>query len=72
MTTWNEISREEACSLLGEGVHTGLRKGSDASDSGTLWRAIFESKTTAWSDALDYAVWGLNEMGYGICRKETE
>lgn len=53
--------------LLAEGVHAGLRKGSEARDSGTLWRAISDSRTSAWSDAISFALdpyfsmWGGDE-----------
>lgn len=68
---WQPVDADEVCSLLGEGVHTGLRKGSEAPSSGPLWRAISESKDSAWSDAIAYAVWGLEHMGYRVC-KEVE
>ena len=66
---WEPISDEEAQEQIGEGVHTGLRKGSDAPSSGPLWRAISDSNDGAWSDALAYCVWGLESMGYRICKQ---
>ena len=54
-------------STLAEGVHTGLRKGTDASDSTMLWNAIANSRTSAWGDAIRYAIdpyfsmWGGNK-----------
>lgn len=53
--------------LLSEGVHAGLRKGTDAPDSHALWAAIAGSKTSAWSDAIAFALdpyftmWGGDE-----------
>jgi hypothetical protein len=52
------------------GMHTGLRKGSEAMSSMTIWRAISESQDSAWSDAAMYCVWGLKQMGYKITREE--
>jgi len=39
---------------VAEGVHTGLRKGSNAADADALWKAIRASKTSAWSDACAF------------------
>ncbi len=38
-------------SYLGEGIHTGLRRGSDTEASTDTWQAIHDS-TTAWSDLV--------------------
>lgn len=65
------VDDKTAASLLGEGIHTGLRKGTDAEDSHELWKAISDSDTTAWSDAIDYCLWGLKEMGYQIYKVES-
>lgn len=65
--TYEPVTDEAAADLIGEGVHTGLRKGSEAASSGPLWRAISESEDGAWSDAVRYCVWGLKTMGYVIC-----
>lgn len=48
------------------GVHTGLRKGSEAPSSASLHRAISDSIDSAWTDAARYCVWGLNRMGYKV------
>lgn len=64
------VSDDEFASLLGEGIHTGLRKGSEAPSSATLHRAIRESTDSAWGDALAYAVNGLRMMGYRLVREE--
>ena len=61
----------ELADNIAVGMHTGLRKGSDAPSSGLLWRAIGESTDSAWSDAAAFCVWGLKEMGYKITREET-
>lgn len=70
--TWTPIEDDLATEIIGEGLHTGLRKGSEAEDAHALWVAIKQSDTSAWSDALDYLVWGLGEMGLAVCRKESE
>lgn len=43
-------------SYIGESMHTGLRKGSEADDAATLWRSIADSRTGAWSDAAAFTV----------------
>ena len=48
--------REEGAELLAEGVHTGLRKGTDASDAMTLHAAIRASRSSAWGDAVEWAL----------------
>jgi hypothetical protein len=65
--TWTKIPDEDAVSILGEGLHTGLRKGTDAPEAMALHRAIGDSDR-AWSDALHYLVWGLDQMGLAVCR----
>lgn len=57
------MTKDEFCSLVGEGLHTGLRKGSGAPSADGLWRAISQSADGAWSDALDYMAWGFEFMG---------
>lgn len=62
------VDRETAVSLIAEGVHTGLRKGTDAPNSGILWRGISNSSDSSWEDAVDYCVSGLESMGYRIVK----
>ncbi|QNJ56034.1 hypothetical protein SEA_RASPUTIA_144 [Microbacterium phage Rasputia] len=66
------VSDEEFKSMLGEGVHTGLRKGSGAPSAPALHTAIAQSDDGAWGDALGYAVWGLRFMGYELVKVEHE
>jgi hypothetical protein len=68
-TTYIPIPEEEIRSLIGEGLHTGLRKGTDAPGANALWTAIADSDQ-AWSDALRFLVRGLEVMGLAVCRKE--
>lgn len=65
-----EVSDDDLTSLIGEGVHTGLRKGTDAEDAHDLWTAISQSNTTAWSDAVEFCVSGLRTMGFKVYREE--
>jgi hypothetical protein len=66
-STWEPVDAEEAASLIGEGVHTGLRKGTDAEGAHDLWEAIRKSDDGAWGAALEYMVSGLESMGYRLC-----
>lgn len=72
MTTYEPVPDEEAQEQIAVGVHTGLRKGSEAPSSGRLWRRISQSNDGAWTDAVAYCVWGLNSMGYVLCKKVEE
>lgn len=63
---WAPVSLDEAQSLIGEGLHTGLRKGTEADGAHDLWVAINDS-AGAWDDALAYCMWGLESMGYKLC-----
>ena len=67
--TWVPVDDNEAASLIGEGVHTGMRKGSDRPDSHTLWKAV-QSHDDVWSDALAYCIDGLSSMGYALCKEQ--
>lgn len=67
--TYKDVSDEDFKSLLGEGIHTGLRKGTDAPGAHDLWVSISNSGQ-AWSGAVAYAVWGLKYMGYKLVEEE--
>lgn len=66
--TYEKIPDDEAQDILGEGIHTGLRKGTDAPGSHKAWKAI-AAENSGWSDALKFFLWGLDYMGYAICKK---
>ena len=68
-TVYEPVSKEVAQEQIAIGVHTGLRKGSEAPDSAKLWRAIHDSNDSSWSDAVRYCVNGLEAMGYAVCKK---
>lgn len=69
-TKYTPMEREQAVENIAIGVHTGLRKGSDAPSSGDLWQAIGASTDSAWLDACTYCIAGLESMGYRICKVE--
>lgn len=71
-TSIEEVSVDDLAGNIGEGVHTGLRKGSEAEDSHTLWKAISDSDTSAWSDAVQFCAEGLDYMGYKVYRPKRE
>lgn len=66
---YEPISDQEAEEQIAIGMHTGLRKGSEAPDSAKLWKTISESKDSSWSDAARYTVYGLKAMGYAIVKE---
>lgn len=65
------VDKDEAASIVGEGIHTGLRKGTDAENSGDTWRAI-AAPESGWSDAIGFFMWGLDYMGMALCKKEPD
>lgn len=69
VTTYIPVEDDEFAEHIMIGVHTGLRKGSEAPSSGPLWRAIGESTDSAWADAADYCVQGLKAMGYKLVKE---
>lgn len=68
--TYTPIPADEAAEHVAIGVHTGLRKGSEAPSSGPLWQAIGASTDSAWMDAAKFFVIAMESMGYVICKVE--
>lgn len=59
-------------SLIGEGIHTGLRKGSEAPSSTMIWSAISDSDDGAWDDALNFCLRSLESVGYRLFKVEPD
>lgn len=75
--TWKQVTgrvvpTEDAISQIGEGVHTGLRKGSYQSDSHAIWKTIYDSKTSAWHDGVAWFVEVMKMTGYAIVKLEED
>lgn len=68
---YEPVSEDDAASLIGEGVHNGLRKGTSALGSSDAWRAIYKADS-GWGDAVMFAVRGLEYMGYAVCKRVDE
>jgi hypothetical protein len=66
-----EVPDNELAEQIAVGMHTGLRKGSEAPSSHKLWKAISTSDDSAWSDAAAFCVYGLKSMGYKITKAES-
>ena len=66
--TGTVLETDRLIGIIGTGVHTGLRKGSDAPSAHGLWTAISRSQDGAWSDAAEYCLWSLRYMGYEIVK----
>ena len=49
--SWVLLPADQARGIIGMGLHTGLRKGTDAPEALALWEAISGSDQ-AWDDAL--------------------
>lgn len=56
------VPRDEAASLIGEGIHTSLRKYVDTPTAGALWNTIAESPD--WDAAVEIAVNTLYASGF--------
>lgn len=68
--TFTPVDQDTARSLIGEGIHTGLRKG--CNDGHEAWTAINDMPDEDWSSALRFLVDGLESMGYVLCeRRDT-
>jgi len=68
-TVYEPVPEADAIEQIAVGVHTGLRKGSEAPSSALLWREISNSEDGAWTDAVRYCIHGLETMGYAICKR---
>jgi len=66
MTTYVPVTDEQAVTNIALGVHTGLRKATP--DPADLWGAISRDESSAWSDAVEFCVNGLAQMGYKLCK----
>lgn len=55
------LTTEELSSLLGEGIHTGLRKGTEAAGSHKVWKAI-AADDSGWDDAIAFCMYGMKTM----------
>ena len=51
--------RDDLKSMIGEGVHTGLRKAADSHASGRAWQAIRDMPVGEWDSVLDFVADGL-------------
>jgi hypothetical protein len=67
-----EYTVDDWMSMIGEGLHTGFRKGSDHPENMKYWKIIQEMPTELWDDALRYLVSGLEYSGVIEVRKEDE
>lgn len=56
------LTENEWKSVLGEGIHTAFRKGSDHPRSSEYWNLINSMPNELWNDVLGYVVWGLESM----------
>ena len=64
LTNGGTVSVDDLAEQIAVGVHTGLRKGSNAPTSADLWQAISKSNDSAWIDAATFCAEGLTSMGY--------
>lgn len=48
--------KQDLRSLIGEGVHTGLRKAVDSHESSVAWNAIQDLPSGEWGAVLDFAM----------------
>jgi hypothetical protein len=65
-----QVDVQELAEEIALGVHTGLRKGSEAPSSAKLWQAISDSHDSAWLDAAHFCAQGLKLRGYTVTRDD--
>lgn len=57
-------TKEEWMSAIGEGLHTGFRKGSDTPCDMIYWRILRDMDPEIWDSVLRYTVDGLEYMQF--------
>jgi hypothetical protein len=57
------MDRDQTISILGEGIHTSLRKAGDPVYAPVAWSAIDNMPAANWTDVLAFLVDGLRSMG---------
>jgi len=62
------LDPEEARSVLGEGLHTALRRAGSTGHSITAYRAIEAMPEGEWGSILDFVIDGMSLMGLWIVR----
>lgn len=67
---WKPVPREDAMSLIGEGLHTALRKIADSEEAAVAWKAIYDMDSEEWSGYLAFLIEGMRYTGYEVCQKE--
>jgi hypothetical protein len=69
--SWAPVDDEAAKGLLGESIHTGLRKGTDVPGAMPAHNAISHLEPEGWDGALQFAVDAMRMMGYEVCKKSV-
>lgn len=69
---WTPASDEDALGLIGEGLHTGLRKIGQSNEAAEAWSAIRAMPGSEWTMYLEWTLEGMRSMGYEICKKEIQ
>jgi hypothetical protein len=57
-----KYTADEWASMIGEGIHTGFRKGSDHPKASEYWNLISKMPNELWNEVLDFCVDGLIYM----------
>jgi hypothetical protein len=65
-------TRQELLSMLGEGFHTGFRKGTDDPAAHEVWLGIRNLPAASWNDVLEFLVWGLEYSGFVTWEEDSE
>lgn len=63
---------EEIISVLGQSIHTGLRKAGESHAADRAWHAITDMPDDDWSGVLGWAVWAMGVSGYIIVKEEED
>ncbi len=65
---WTPPTRAEIADLLGEGIHTGLRKVANGNAATRAYQGIEAMPDDQWAAVLDFALHGLSTGGFYIGR----
>lgn len=63
------LGREDTMRVLGEVIHTSLRKGSDHYRAHAAWRAIEALPDAEWESVLDFLQGALEVEGINLTRE---
>lgn len=68
----SRVSDDDARALIGQGIHTALRKAVGTAESMVAWDAIEALPAEQWDAALGYLIDGMASIGVWLYRNPGE